>query len=64
MVRYTLSTEKNEPEKTLDERIKMAKLISFLQKQSVKQEEKLKSRGLCVKHRIYLTCNGTCDLCE
>lgn len=43
------------------ERIKVAKLMRYLERKSVEEENKLKARGLCPHCRTYLPMSGHCD---
>lgn len=45
------------------ERIKKARLMRYLERKSVEEENKLKARGLCPHCHIYLPASGECD-CE
>lgn len=44
-----------------EERIRKAKLIRFLQKKSVEEEEAMRKRGLCPHCRTFLPMSGICD---
>lgn len=48
-------------ESELLDRIRKAKLLRFLQRKSVEEEEALRKRGLCPHCRTFLPANGICD---
>lgn len=60
-VRYTIK------DYTLDhgpDNKKLAKLLQHKDIELQKQECRLRLRGLCPKHRIFLNCLGKCDCCD
>lgn len=43
------------------DRLRKAKLIRFLQRKSVEEEEAMRKRGLCPHCRTFLPANGICN---